>query len=143
MSECNFDYCFYLDPEIVDKIFAQRRLDSIHHAAMIALYTLDAQGLYDDYPEHLPRFLLCLREACQPVLAALVECGLLRAVGERVELVHRPASYPRAKGTVESWAESCGQSVEEFKRGVEESRRKDYTYSRPVPRLCPDTAIGS
>ena len=48
MSECNFDYCFYLDPEIVEKIFAARHLDSIHHAAMIALYTLDAQGLFDD-----------------------------------------------------------------------------------------------
>jgi len=141
--ECDFDYCFYLDPGIVDKIFAARHLDSIHHAAMIALHTLDAQGLFEDYPRHLPRFLLCRDDACAPVLAALVECGLLKREGERVELVHRPAEYRRAKGTVESWADSCGQSVEEFKRGVEESRRSEYTYSKPVPKLCPDTALGS
>jgi len=143
VSECNFDYCFYLDPEIVEKIFAARHLDSIHHAAMIALYTLDAQGLFDDYPRHLPAFLLCREEQCAPVLAALVGCGLLRRDGERVCLVHRPTEYRRGKGTVESWAETVGQSVEEFKKGIEESRRSDYTYSRPVPKLCPDTALGS
>ncbi len=139
--ECNFDYCFYLEPEIVERIFAARRLDSIHQAAMIALYTLDAQGLFDDYPRHLPRFLLCTGEECGPVLGALVECGLLRREGDRVELVHRPRDYPRAKGTVECWAEMTGQGVEEFKKGVDE-RAADYSYSRPVPKLCPDTGLG-
>ena len=140
--ECDFDYCFYLDPEIVEKIFAVRRLDPIHQAAMIALYTLDAQGLLADYPRHLPRFLLCDEAECEIVLAVLVECGLLHRGAGGVELVWRPAHYRRAKGALESWAESCGQSVEEFKRGVEESRRTEYTYSRPIPKLCPDTGLG-
>jgi len=147
--ECDFDFCFYLDPEIVERIFAQRHLDSIHHAAMIALYTLDAQGLFDDYARHLPRFLLCKPEGCAPVLAALVECGLLRQDGHQdghregdgVALVHRPASYRRAKGTVESWAEMAGESPEEFKKSIEE-RKEEYSYSRPVPKLCPDTGLG-
>jgi hypothetical protein len=139
--ECDYNYCFYLDPEIVEKIFAPRHLESIHQAAMIALYTLDAQGLFDDYPRHLPKFLLCEAPQCGPVLEALVACGLLRQAGERVELVHRPAEYRRAKGALESWAEMSGQSVAEFERSVEE-RKAGYTYSRPVPKLCPDTSLG-
>jgi len=139
--ECNLNYCFKLDPEVIEKVFAVRRLDPIHQAAMLALYTLDAQGLYDDYPRHLHLFLLCKEEGCAPVLDVLVDCGLLRRAGEKVELVHRPKDYPRAKGTLEVLAETCGQTVEEFNKDVE-GRKADYSYSRPVPKLCADTGIG-
>jgi hypothetical protein len=32
--------------------------------------------------------------------------------------------------------------VADFRQGIEE-RKAEYSYSRPIPKLCPDTALGS
>jgi len=127
---CNYNHCFYLPDEIVRLVFSNSAPSKHQTLCLTALYSLDAQGLLEDWREHLPGYMLQSWEVCEEALNELEGMGLVRVRAGELVLTHRPAAYRKGTSVVDLFAEMAGVSAEEFVEETEPQRLKADPYKK-------------
>ncbi len=78
-----------MNDERIQQALASPLLDLIHKQVLFALYSMDAAGNLDEYPQVLPLYLSVDASRCEAILSTLEQAGLITRTQGTLELTHK------------------------------------------------------